>query len=814
MRYLNFTRSLMISTALVAVSVPAFAQNEPDDKPAATEDAVLTADTILVTARKRPETLMSAPLTVQAVTSEELAKNPASDVRSLTAMLPNVTATSSSTGAQGSFNIRGIGGANAADAGVDQSVAVVIDEIPISRGTAASGAFFDLASIQALPGPQALYFGKNASAGVISFTTARPDFEFGGYVKGGYEFEAEDKYTEGAVSIPLSDTLSIRLAGRFNQSEGWLKNVAAPIVNPVEIEPTFALQPGALDDRLGGRESYAGRISVLYEPNSDFSALLKFQAANVETDGLGATYEAMYCSDGASHTYNLPEPSGDCKLNGRTTVSAMNANLAKYFPFARNGIPYSETESKLGSLQLEYDAGLFSISSVTGYYDASVRGLGNASNAQYMYFPGGNGVSDEQISQEIRLTTEFDGPLNYIVGAYADHQERYADTVGRGLIFGYLPPINETVLPDGADDVLPTALGYWPQHEGETDTYSVFGQVTWDISSKLTLDAGARFTKVEGKNSSRNSYVDPFYNSLGIFVPPTTTVRNEFDEENVSPEATLSYQPNTDTTVYVTYKTGYKPGGISNPAVLLNSVFAQDVVFEKETSSGGEVGIKTRLANGRANVIASIYRYEFDDLQLSQFDSATTSFFIQNAGSAITQGVDLQATAQLTDELSVNGIVNYNDGYFSDYKDAGCYPTQTPEQGCVGGLQDRTDSPLPNAPEWVVMAGASWEKPISANLALGIDVDAKYSDEYSLGAGGSPNAVQDSFTKLNARVRLMARDESWDLALIGRNLTNEYVGLVATNKPGTNNAQDGNAELVMATIDRGRSVAIQLQKRF
>ena len=195
-------------------------------------NASSNVETVIVTARKRGETLLDAPVTVQALTARDLARNPTTDIQQITSMLPNVTATRRGSGTLGSFNIRGIG-TNGGDSGVDQAIAVVIDDVPIARGTVAAGNFFDLANVQVLPGPQALYFGKDASGGVIALTSAGPTDSFEAYAKAGYEFNAAERYFDAAISGPLTDDLGARLAIHVSQMDGWMHNDAGPIINPI-----------------------------------------------------------------------------------------------------------------------------------------------------------------------------------------------------------------------------------------------------------------------------------------------------------------------------------------------------------------------------------------------------------------------------------------------------------------------------------------------------------------------------------------------------------------------------------------------------
>jgi iron complex outermembrane recepter protein len=581
---------------------------------------------------------------------------------------------------------------------------------------------------------------------------------------------------------------------------------------------------------------------LVYEPTANFTATLKAQITDGKTDNIGQVFEIMACSPGYEkpHVFDLIDPYGDCKIDGTTSLGDMNPLLAQYFPGAKGGVGYTKSKGKLGSLKLDYDANILSITAVTGYYNTKVRGLGNFSWSAIDYFPGVNSGHDEQISQEFRINTKFSGPINFIVGGYFDHQKRYGDTVGRGLIYGYLPPINTTKLVPGAENILPTAIGYWPQHRGKTDTSSVFGQVTLNITDQLQFDGGARYTKVKGNQNSRNAYLDPFYaslfagagtgapcNSLGIpaaaaclFVPADQLVKLSFDEENISPEATLSWRPSDRTTVYASYKTGYKPGGISAPSIFLQSNLSSDLTFGREKSKGGEIGIKTQLLDNRMFLTLTAYYYKFTGLQLNQFDSATTSFFIRNAGSAVTKGVELQSNWEVTPELRLNTILTYNDAYFSDYQNAACYNGQTFAQGCniltANGryVRDLSGARLSNAPKFTAISGFTWQKPISSGLKLGIDGDFKYSSEYKLGTNVGPRAVQKDFIKFNARVRLFDEDDRWEAAIIGRNLTDKIVAYSAFGKTGTGNAQDGFTEELAATVLQGRQIGLQFTVRY
>ena len=168
---------------------------------------------ILVTARQRSETLISVPVAVTAVTATQLARTGASDVIRIAQLAPQVQIARSASGGGASFVIRGIG-SQPQEPNLDQTVAINIDGVLINRGRVAQLGMYDLQQVEILKGPQALFFGKNSPAGVISIISAAPTDTLSGYAKAGYEFEARERFVEGAVSGPLGGGFKARIAAR------------------------------------------------------------------------------------------------------------------------------------------------------------------------------------------------------------------------------------------------------------------------------------------------------------------------------------------------------------------------------------------------------------------------------------------------------------------------------------------------------------------------------------------------------------------------------------------------------------------------
>jgi len=178
----------------------------------------------------------------------------------------------------------------------------------------------------------------------------------------------------------------------------------------------------------------------------------------------------------------------------------------------------------------------------------------------------------------------------------------------------------------------------------------------------------------------------------------------------------------------------------------------------------------------------TVYRYEFDDLQLTSFEPQLIAYFIKNAGKSRTTGVEASMAMKVTPELSVHANGSYNEAKYLSFKNAQCYAKILDTPACPAGFYDRSGQPLPRAPKWTFAFGADYEREIGGNLKAGVSGEAIYTDRFLTDEQGSPDGVVNSFWRLNASVHVGAADDRWELALIGRNLTNEYYQLISNDK--------------------------------
>lgn len=244
--------ALLCSSACMMASMPfstrAWAQEQPEtvgSQFSAQQVANPNNAEIIVTARLRNETLLNVPVAISALSASDLARNNATDLTRIGELTPTVIISNYRTIGGGSLSIRGIS-SPPTQVGYEQPVSVALDGVQTSSGRVATLGFFDLQQVEVLKGPQALFFGKNSPAGVISVTSAGPtrDLEVGGRVA--YEFVGDEVTTEGYVSGPLTDTLGARVAVKYRDMTGWLYNNAQSVLPccPPRIRRSFAWSSG------------------------------------------------------------------------------------------------------------------------------------------------------------------------------------------------------------------------------------------------------------------------------------------------------------------------------------------------------------------------------------------------------------------------------------------------------------------------------------------------------------------------------------------------------------------------------------------
>lgn len=812
------TGSTAIVLPLALMASPASAQDSAPAEAAATTSP--SDGEIVVTARKRSETLISVPVTVTALSSEQIERYNTDDLSRIGEFAPGVNVGVARTAGGASISVRGIN-SSPAQVGFEQAVSVSTDGVQTSDGRIAVIGFFDIQQIEVMKGPQALFFGKNSPAGVIAITTAGPTRDLEARLKQSYEVVGRETTTEGSISGPLGEDLGFRVALRYRFLDGWVKNNAVPLpnpfYNPATMPASLAQTAGTSHKRLGSEE-YQGRVTLRYEPAPNFSATLKVMGTRLNDDGNGVSVQSI-CDRPRNTVYGVADPSGDCIADNHTSHGDIPPIIAQAMPGGnQSGRSFGRTDAWIASLNLNATFGDATFSSVTGYNRLKFHNMQGNDQTAYSEIVAVAADDVTEFSQEIRMLTDFDSPINFMIGGYYQQVDNHVFNSVKVSTANYNPA-------NGRFDV------FARDADLEGNAVSVFGQLIFNINDELELTGGARWGYEKKRYRAFNSYGVGGFNTLNTIFPGSDergVLKGRYKDENVSPEVTLSWRPDTDRTVYLSYKTGYKSGGFAMNSPATVAIRIADVDFAAERAKGFELGAKGLFLDRKLRLSAAAFLFDFKDLQVTQYDPNALAFTISNAGKVKQRGFELEASYQLTPELSVHGAVVYAHNRFKGFTGS-CYlydfPTGTTRATAVPPpncsfllptgltLQQNFDGRAPaRSPDLTGTGGFVAEVPLG-NLRLTITGDASYSDGYYASETMSPLSYQDSFWRLNSSIALGNLSDSWELSLIGRNLTNKYVMVQATDRSGGANAP-GRFGIQRANVARGREVTLQATLRF
>ena len=738
----------------------------------------------VVTARRREEQPLETPVVVTAFSGRQLQKQGVSNVPDIARLTPQLTIEPNLGSYGGAITLRGVTSPTS-NVSSDPAVTINVDGIPLSTGASIRLGQFDLGQVEVLKGPQALFFGKNSSGGILAIRSAEPRSVFESQVDIGYETVGREFAVEAMASGPITLDLLGRVAVRWSNQDG------GPFINDA---------PGVRERREPGNDERGIRGTLVFQTNDDLKIKLIGMYDKLETDGTHGIIQRIYCPSGIPSGPTIPGFT-NCKADRHFSRADMLSNIEaltgnKTF---RDGRSYGEFEQNLLVLDVTYalSRGL-TLSSISGYYHLDQAYADQAYHGPLPLLNFAEANKKKTVSQEFRLSSDASERFNWMVGTFL--QDDQFDSYEQ-LVFNF-PALSVRT---------PNLVHL------DSATYSFFGQASFNLTDQLILSGGARYTKEEKRQNSVTS---------AKFIP-------KVDFEDTSPEVTLSYRPNDQTNIFASYKRGYKSGGfqlsssafaaaIANPAVT-----TIDNSYKKETVEGFEGGVKIALFDGRLRIDTAIYRYVYDDLQLSNFDPVIVTNRISNASSSLVRGIELNANyAPPIEGLRLRGSVAYNKATYRDFQSA-CYIGQTIAGGCtIDGpdanttpdLQDMSGRPLPRAPKWAGSFGVQYDTEVSASLRLELGLDANYQSEAFVAQEDAPWGVRPSKVLWDARVALSADDRAWELAVIGKNLTNEFYPVSGFQEAFTGNAATtgtavGQVADYAGVVRRGREIWLRLTVR-
>ncbi|MBB4640827.1 TonB-dependent receptor [Rhizorhapis suberifaciens] len=806
---ISTSRSALLVTCALVVGAPSIA-NAQQAVPIAKAEAVSKGSgDIIVTARRRDETSIAVPVVLTAVTGAELQQRGINNLDSIAQLVPSLTLLDSGGSRQGgTIAMRGVAGPDTNPLG-DQAVSFNIDGVQVAKSSVRRLAVMDLQQVEVLKGPQALFFGKNSPGGIISMRTADPTSNFQAKGSVGYEINAREWRGDGFISSPLTDTLGARLAFYGSDMRGWVK----------KIVPADSILPPI--DRYGPRSREFGlRGTLKFDPTDAFSARLKVAYGKVKGAATNDNGQMVNCPFG---TTQLVGVISDCKADNRIArTDNIGTLFTPYEPHFRDGQTYAIQEQTLAGLELNHKLrDTIDLTSVTGFYRSTFKDVevyGAYPVVPLLQFGVAFGLPDvavyaelknREISQEVRVNSHFDGPLNFTVGGI------YSDT--RSSIFTH------TILNySGPTELLHT---YTEQHG---IAYSAFGQARFDLTPQLELSAGGRYS--HEKKTLAVTLAD-FTRGLNTPMSPYTPAVDNISFNDFSPELTATYRPTDRLTVFGSYKRGFLSGGfngsVGNSTLPLN--------YGPQKIRGFEGGVKALLFDGALRVNLSAYTYKVPGLQITAFDPFTGINTIRNAGGARTKGIDFDMNYRSPIEgLTLRGAISYNSARYISYFGP-CWLGQSQAQGCNyratgngnarpilpgenGNNQNLAGRQVINAPEWSGNMSASYETPLGSALKLGLSGGVTFASSVPTDATLNRDAYSPKHALLDATLRIADAKDAWELALIGQNLNNKFYWTNTQPQQFTGGAfgtaAGGARPDIYAVPNRGRQIMVRLTVAF
>lgn len=682
-------------------------------------EALAQLEEVIVTATKRAENLQDIPVSVTALSATTLQEAGVENIEDVAQLVPSLSVNSNINPFAAGVRIRGFG-TQQNDPSLEASVAFILDGVYMGRSGMGMSDLTDVERIEVLQGPQGTLYGKNSNAGVVSVITKDPNTEENeGYVEGTLGNYNSQRYVASS-SGPINDSLAYRLAGNWHDQNGWMEN------------------PGG--DDLNAATDWNARGKLLWQASDALSVLLTGSHVDRDTSCCAADATQTNAITDQLAARGLPIPKNDA-FDWKNSVDVDST---------------FELNADMITAKLEYDLDWGVITSLSAWnqYDYTTNTDGDRSRLDVLAVVDDK-YSGDAWSQELRLTSELDGPLQYLGGLYAAHEK---NTRGDGSAFTVL---GEDVLTVGTVALSPAvALAAQPgdyitiDNTWETDTLALFGQATYNFTDELALTLGGRYSN---ENKDADFLVTTFSSSFAAQNPASGIpvlvdaaygpVDEDFNrgDDGFTGLANLSYFVAPEIMLFTSVTSGTKSGGF-------NGVAGEGAPreFEPEDSTNYELGIKSRVLDDQLQINATAFYTEFSDLQFIAQNPVGTGFFVSNAAKGTSQGVDLNVSATPLANLILDGGLQYLDAQYTE------------------GLLEDFDVPF--APTWSGNLAATVLLPLADGMTY-LRGDYSFMGDHFANATYQPPETEQDKSLWNAR--LGWRNDNWDAALWVKNITDE-----------------------------------------
>ena len=743
-----------VSVLALSAAAPALAQTPA---PATAAAAGHVAE-VIVTAQKREERLLDVGLAVSSLNAETLRTQRVETTTDLVSQVPNVDVKENIPGAQSIITVRGVG-LNDFSSTNNSTVGVYVDDVFLASFAEMDFNFYDLGRVEVLKGPQGTLYGRNSTAGAINVISAAPSTA-GNSAMLSFTAANYDRYEgEAWANWAVSDRLAFRISGKaVSQDEGY-----------------WFSRPLGTD--IGRQGILLGRTQMLWKPTSRTTVKLKLEAEKNRSEiGSGKFFGTIPKAAGVTCP-NFAAPANCVDSHGFTDTDPDPFSVT-----TKHAAPY-RVSSENATLHVDQDLGFATLSSVTGAIDFKREFYIDADAAPTTDAEFDQNDKVKQFTQELRLAGAAER-LTWLVGAYYswDRVQTYSP--------GFLHDLFNT-------NVLITA-------DQKTESKAVFGQAEWALTPRLKLVGGLRYTDEDRRYVGGTTDLNPFGLSFLCFVvqacafgaPGQHVLPSEnasIHDSNWSWRAGANFKPNDDSLLYVTVARGVKSGGFFN-GITTNSFALAPYLPEQLTDYEG--GVKARLFDRTLLIDASVFWYDYKDLQTQTFTNvgAVSLIKLGNVGHATVKGLDAQATWTPTTGLSLNAGLGLLDTELGAFQTA----------GATGPITVPKGNKLPNAPQTTFNAQARYEWPVTGGWTAAVQAGGHYASKVFKEALNTPYLSADSYWLWDARASLSG-GKGWELAVWGKNLGNEHYVTQAT---------DDGLGMGYRVFNAPRTYGVTLTKRF
>ena len=743
---------------------------------------------VIVTAEKRSESEQSVPMSNTTFSAAALQEKAITDFFDYATKVPNLAfaPTGDGVGTARTISIRGISG--------DNTTGFYIDDVPLPDSI--DPRVLDIDHIEVLRGPQGTLYGARSMGGTVRLITKEPELsQFSANVHAGLsDTEHTDKpnYTgDAVVNIPIiQERVALRISGFYDYQAGyfhrsWCADPATAGVSCFPLSTTGRVGVGNIAD-LG---SYGGAASLTIKAGDNFTIVPRVMIQRAGYNGLPlGDYNSM-----PDNGIGFPAPSGPYNLP--TPLTTKNLTQARFFDVPEGGTDWWD----LYSLTLRWKTGIGELVSSTAYFDrkvdewedesefiwAAITSGACANPNPYCNPPSPGGIQEikdyQRFVQEVRFASALSGPLQFVAGAF------YSDFHGRIPFAALYPGATVPNLDDqltGGEPNNPDGIANLVfASDAHTDVKepAVFGEVSWDITPAWKLTAGLRWYQVK---ITSESFIEGLAVGGGRYDSPSASST----ESGTNPKLELDYHFNPDVMVYGLGSKGFRPGGVvpivppGVPGTANDCVAALQQVnpnlsledtrsYKSDSLWNYELGLKSAWLDHRFILNAAAFDIRWKNIQQAILLQCGFQF-ITNAGAAESRGGELEMRARVTDKLDFSAGAGYQHAVITEQ----------------GASPQPVGSPLFQVPDWTGNVAGTYRVPLANRWNWVTVVDYSYmGSSYSSNNSSVEPRKRPAYRLLNAR--LAFGNGATELALVGKNLTNEIVNLgdnrsIAAEVPG------------------------------